>query len=171
MEADRGPAEIVSLEDVRARFLEAEDHLRRVAASVQAASKAGAELRESRASLKAAAEALVALATAIGTTAAGFADHDAALRRAIDLLAAADPAAIREDVALLRSIASESREVATRQAAAIAQSIGEVRAAQTASSEATQASLSAIRREGLVAIVLGALTLVGVAVVLILSRL
>lgn len=171
MEADRAPAQVVSLEDVRARFLEAEDHLRRVAVSIEAASKAGAELRQSRESLTAAAEALMAVATEIGKTASGFADHDAALRRAIDLLAAADPAAIREDITLLRSIASDNREAAARQVAALEQSLGEQRKEQAAGADEVRSRLDALRSQIRIALALAALTLVGIVAVLIVSRL
>lgn len=171
MEADRPPAEIPSLEDVRARFIEAEDHLQRVAVQIEAASKAGAELRQSRESLTAAAEALIALATEIGKTASGFADHDAALRRAIDLLAAADPAAIREDVALLRAIAAENREAAARQVDTLAQSLGEQHQEEAARADEVRVRLDVLRGQSTITVALAALTLVGVVALLILSRL
>lgn len=107
MEAE---VESVSLEQVRVQFLQAEEHLRRLATSIEEAKAVATELGASRESVAQAAESLASLADQIGGAANTFSDHDASLRRGIELLAAADPAAIREDIALLRSIAADSRE-------------------------------------------------------------
>lgn len=148
----------VSLEQVRIRFLEAEDHLRRVASSIEEASAIGVELRQSRESLKQAADGLVSLANRVGEVATGFADHDATLRRAIELLAAADPAAIREDISLLRSIAADARESTSQELSAVQETL-----------DTSEALLMAIRREGRFAIVASVLAFLVAATVLVLT--
>lgn len=156
MEAERPTTgDGVSLEEVRVRFLEAEDHLRRVASSIEEATTIGGELRQSRESLNQAVDGIVGLANRVGEVATGFADHDASLRRAIELLAAADPAAIREDIALLRSIAAGARESTSQEFFAIQQTLGEI-----------QSLLAAIRREGRIAIVAASMAFLVAATVL-----
>ncbi len=157
MDAEREPAPVISLDEVRSRFIEAEDHLRRVAASITAAEAAGTELRQSRESLTAAADALIAVAGEVGKAATGFADHDAALARAIELLAAADPASVREDLALLRSMAIENREAAARQRVEIA--------------EEMRSRMDTLRNQTRITLAVAVLTLIGVIASIVVSRL
>ena len=140
MEAE---AALVSLEKVRVQFIEAEEHLRRLASSIEEAKVVAAELGASRESVTQAAESLASLTQQIGRAVNGFSDHDASLRRGIELLAAADPAAIREDIALLRSIAADSREATSVEFQGVARAL-----------DAHQTSLAGVRRE--VRIALGA---------------
>jgi hypothetical protein len=107
MEAERSP---VTLEQVRVRFLEAEEQLRQLASALSGAQSAAAELGAARTSIDGAAESVSSAATKVGAVADVFADHDASLRKAIELLAAADPRAIREELTLLQTIATESRD-------------------------------------------------------------
>lgn len=133
MEAE---VELVSLEKVRVQFIEAEEHLRRLASSIEEAKVVAAELGASRESVTRAADSLASLAEQIGRAANGFSDHDASLRRGIELLAAADPAAIREDIALLRSIAADSREAISVEFEGVARAL-----------DTQQTTLADVRRE------------------------
>lgn len=162
----------VTLEDVRARFLEAESRLSEAAGAIEAIEQAAERLGLARESVSAASEQLAGLAAALGEVALGLNANATHLREGVDAIRAGDPAEIKRRIEELDAAFTAMQSVTAERSAALDVTLRErFDDAQRRAQEASVASLTKLARVQLElrvsAAVIGVLVAVSIAMTLV----
>lgn len=155
------PVQSVSLDEVRARFLEAEGRLAAAAAATEEIREAAGSLGTARAGVAEAAARLEGLAASLADVSSALLENATNLRAGVDAIRAGDPAQVRRQIEELDSSFTAMQSVVGEGFA----TVGQQQLTAAARSDALDASLATIesraRRERLgAAAVIAALVLV-----------
>ena len=143
----------VTLEEVRARFLEAESRLSEAADAVGAIQAAAERIGAAREGLGAAGAQLGNLAAALGGIATSLDDNATNLREGVDAIRAGDPAQIRQQIEELDSAFTAMQSV-------VGERLTHLEQQGVALSAAFEAKVATLRRDHrIVAIALAALVI------------
>jgi chromosome segregation ATPase len=153
---------VVSLEEVRARFLEAEARLEEASEAVATIEAAAASLGSTRESLSTAGDQVAGLATRFGDVADSLGENATHLREGVDAIRLGDPAAIRRQIEELDEAFTAMQAVTGERMTAVETSITKLGEQLTAVELRRQASE---RR----ALILAVVTIVGIVVVAVLQ--
>lgn len=146
----------LTLDDVRARFLEAEARLGDAAAAIKSIETATERLASAREGLADAGQQLAGLAGSLGEVAAALTDNAQHLREGVDAIRLGDPAAIRRQIEELDSAFTALQAVLGDRLTAIEGSTAE------ASQEVTRLSGSARRERRILAAAILAAVVIGI---------
>lgn len=155
----------VSLEEVRARFLEAEARLGDAAKAIQAIEDAAVRVGAARESLTTAGDEVRGLAAQFADVAASLTENAAELGRGVDAIRLGDPAAVRREIEELDAAFTSMQSVMAERFSGIETAQGGLAAALGATHERQQASARSARVE---ARIIGIVTVLAVAVVVVL---
>lgn len=163
------PTSQVSLEDVQARFLEAETSLRDAGKAIQSIHDAAERLGVAREGLGAASQRLAELATTLGDVTDSLAANAEQLRQGVDAIKAGDPAAIKRQIEELDSAFTAMQSVVgerlTQLDAKVATLSSELVASATSQAARSSRALREARILGAIVVVL---LIVGIATSLVL---
>lgn len=120
---------VVSLDEVRARFLAAEERLTEASDAVGAIQQAALDIGSTRESLSQAGERLGALAGSVGEISTTLADNALHLREGVDAIRQGDPAAIRRQIEELDAAFTAMQSVLGERLATIEQAERDVKSA------------------------------------------
>lgn len=155
---------VISLDEVRARFLAAEERLTEASEAVGAIQQAALDIASTRESLSQAGERLGTLAGSVGEISHSLAENAQHLREGVDAIRLGDPAAIRREIEELDAAFTAMQSVLGERLTAIDQAERDVNSAITELKAEAAARADRATREGRIIAAIGGILLVVVIV-------